>query len=158
VFNSKPTLSYNLAHDCATVDANIVAPCNKGIRTIVDQVTELKQILRKGSQYDVFYRQNCLFAFWIGINDAHITANDRSISDKEIDGIMEKVVNRYIEELNTLYGYGVRNFMLLNVPREHIRASSLSKSNLYKHSIVHHKSRPNQRRANDLQSNHSIIT
>jgi hypothetical protein len=118
MFNSTPTLTYDFAYNCATVDASIVAPCSNTVRSIVDQVAEVKSIIKKGSQYGTFYQQNSLFAFWIGINDAHITANNGNILDKDIDGIMEKTSDRYMEELTTLYGFGVRNFMILNVPRE----------------------------------------
>lgn len=120
MYNKKPTLTYDLAYNCATVDASIVEPCTKEVRTIVNQVTELEQVLKKGSQYGTFYQQNALFTFWIGINDAHITANNGNILDKDIDGKMEKVANRYMEILSTLYTYGAKNFMLLNVPREYL--------------------------------------
>jgi hypothetical protein len=118
MFNSTPTLTYDFAYNCATVDASIVAPCSSAIRTIVDQVTEFEQVLGKGSQYDTFYQQNTLFAVWIGINDAHLTANNANILDNDIDNIMEKAADRYMEKLDDLYEYGARNFMLLNVPRE----------------------------------------
>lgn len=53
------------------------------------------------------------------VHAAHITAND-AIQDKDIDPIMEKVANRYMEQLSTLYSYGAKNFLLLNVPRSSI--------------------------------------
>jgi hypothetical protein len=119
MLNSTTTLTYDLAYNCATVDASIVAPCNSGIKTIIDQVTEFESILKKGSQYGTFYQQNTLFLVWIGINDAHITANNNNIPDKDIDALMAKVAYRYMEQLDHLHSYGARNFLLLNVPREY---------------------------------------
>jgi len=112
-------LTYDFAYNCATVDASIVAPCNTGVKSIIDQVNEFQQIFSKGSQFGSFNDEDTLFAIWIGINDAHITANNATIADEDIDGIMLKVVDAYMDKLATLYDLGARNFMLLNVPREH---------------------------------------
>lgn len=117
-FNSTPTLTFDLAYNCATVDASIVAPCNIDVKTIVDQVSEFQQILSKGSQFGNFTEKDSLFAIWIGINDAHLTANNATIADKDIDGIMSRVVDAYMEKLGSLYDLGARKFLLLNVPRE----------------------------------------
>ncbi|KAE9961597.1 hypothetical protein EG327_003628 [Venturia inaequalis] len=115
MYTTKTTLTYDYAYNCGTVDSAIVRNCGPAVRTIVDQVADFAETLKKGSQYGNFSQQNSLFAFWIGINDAHITAND-AIQDKDIDPIMEKVANRYMEQLSTLYSYGAKNFLLLNVP------------------------------------------
>jgi hypothetical protein len=88
------------------------------VRTIVSQVPAFGQTLSNGSQYGNFTEQNSLFAIWIGINDAHLTANNASVADKDISGIMAKVVDAYVENLDALYEFGARNFLLLNIPRE----------------------------------------
>ncbi|TLD30120.1 cellulose-binding GDSL lipase/acylhydrolase [Venturia nashicola] len=113
---TKSTLAYDYAYNCGTVDNAIVESCGPGVRTIVKQVANFAETLKKGSEYETFYQQNSFLAFWIGINDAHITANNADIQDKDIDPIMEKVAIRYMEQLSTLYSYGVKNFLLLNVP------------------------------------------
>ncbi|QDS70071.1 hypothetical protein FKW77_004491 [Venturia effusa] len=94
MYTQKATLSYDYAYNCGTVDNAVVPSCGPGVRTIVDQVENFAQTLKK----------------------AHITANDANIQDKDIDPIMEKVAKRYMEELSILYSYGVKNFLLLNVP------------------------------------------
>lgn len=74
---------------------------------------------------------------------AHITANNANIQDKDIDPIMEKVATRYMEELSTLYTYGVKNFLLLNVPRSSIPSPLPQKHQPLtrpKHSTAHPKS------------------
>lgn len=72
MYTPKATLTYDLAYNCGTVDNAIVQSCGPGVRTIVTQVADFAEILKKGSQYGTFYQQNSLFGFWIGINDGKL--------------------------------------------------------------------------------------
>ncbi|KNZ81956.1 Thermolabile hemolysin [Termitomyces sp. J132] len=68
-YNQTDVKVFDLASGGATVDAALVPPFSSTVFSIVDQVSQFKQILAPkpvGGQWD---SSNSLFAFWIGIND-----------------------------------------------------------------------------------------
>jgi hypothetical protein len=117
VYNSTTILTYDFAFNCATVDKSIVdnsGPCPWADgHQIVDQVGQFKQILSRGSQFGEITAADSLFLIWIGINDAHL-----SYGRQDIDSLMPKVVDKYFEEIQTLYDLGARKFLFMKIPRK----------------------------------------
>ncbi|KAI0125625.1 hypothetical protein BJ170DRAFT_440402 [Xylariales sp. AK1849] len=110
-FNASLLLSYNLAYGGATTDASLVTPYAPTVLSLVDQVNEFTTSLASKPSWAPWTAGNALVGVWIGVNDV---GNTFGLSD--VDTVLDEVVTRYFELLQTVYNAGARNFVLLSVP------------------------------------------
>ncbi|KAF8801643.1 hypothetical protein BYT27DRAFT_7197861 [Phlegmacium glaucopus] len=111
-YNVNPDIQvFNLASGGATIDAALVPPYTPTVLSIVDQVTQFKDILAPGANWA---SNNTLFAIWIGINDVGTSSGWTNISQP--DAFHTVLMNRLTTQLDILYESGARSFLLLTVP------------------------------------------
>ncbi|KAH0583463.1 hypothetical protein H2248_009090 [Termitomyces sp. 'cryptogamus'] len=114
-YNQTDVKVFDLASGGATVDAALVPPFSSTVFSIVDQVSQFKQILAPkpvGGQWD---SSNSLFAFWIGINDVGNSFGWTNITGHE-PAFYTKILIRLKSQLEILYEEGARSFLFLTVP------------------------------------------
>lgn len=110
--NSSLVLTYDWAYYGADTSNAII---NTGVTTdFIAQVAEFDEYLVPPPSQASWTGANSLVAVWMGINDVGECFWESTIySTCPIDDVMET----YFGLLADLYGYGVRNFVLLMVPR-----------------------------------------
>lgn len=111
--NTSLLLSYNLAYGGATTDANLVTPYASTVLSFVDQVNEFSTSLASKPDWAPWTASNALIGVWMGVNDVGNTFWLSNVTD-----VLDAVVTRYFELLQTTYDAGARNFVLLGVPRK----------------------------------------
>ncbi|KAG6852961.1 hypothetical protein C0991_007877 [Blastosporella zonata] len=114
-YNQTETQVFDLASGGATIDGALVPPYLSTVLSIVDQVSQFKQILApkpSGAQWD---SSNSLFAFWIGINDVGNSFGWTNITGHE-PAFYSKLMTRLDSQLEDLYSEGARSFLFLTVP------------------------------------------
>jgi phospholipase/lecithinase/hemolysin len=103
--NTSVVLSYDFAVSGATIDTSIVDTwAGSGVD---DQVDLFGKYVAEAGTWSA---ENTLAVVWIGIND---------LGHPYWDGYASpicRVMKRYLELLDILYGYGLRRFMLFTVP------------------------------------------
>jgi phospholipase/lecithinase/hemolysin len=112
-YNDSLTLTYDFAYNCATVSSDLVPTCGPDVRTLVDQVGQFKDITSGAMQYGNWTSTNSLFAFWFGINDVNLPMNWDGIDHHALH---DAVISRYFEEVESLYGFGARKILIMNLP------------------------------------------
>lgn len=112
-FNNGVVYSYNFADGGATVDASIVPPYTETVKSLADQVENYSGTLGTKPDYAPWTPENAIVAVWIGVNDV-----GNSWYQPDAQDIATRVVARYFELLQDIYATGIRQFALLNVPRE----------------------------------------
>jgi hypothetical protein len=115
--NASTVYSYNLASGGATTDADLVAPWSPEVLSFIDQTSLFSQTLASKPTWAPWAAENTLVGVWMGVNDV---GNTFWLEDRE--ALIAKVLGRYFEQLQILYDAGVRNFLLLGVPRKCILA------------------------------------
>ncbi|KAG6877266.1 hypothetical protein C0992_010400 [Termitomyces sp. T32_za158] len=114
-YNQTDIKIFDLASGGATIDGTLVPPFMPTVLSIVDQVSQFKQILATkpaGARWD---SSNSLFAFWIGINDIGNSFGWSNITGHE-PAFYTKLLSRLETQLEILYGEGARSFLFLTVP------------------------------------------
>jgi hypothetical protein len=111
-FNASLVLSYDLANGGATTDANLVAPYASTVLSFVDQANEFSTSLASKPIWAPWTAETALVGVWMGVNDV---GNSFWLSN--VTDVIDAVVTRYFEQLQVTYNAGVRNFVLLSVPR-----------------------------------------
>jgi phospholipase/lecithinase/hemolysin len=104
-------VSYNFASGGATTDATLVTPYASTVLSLVDQVAQFTSNLSPPPSYAPWVANNTLFAIWIGVNDV-----GNAWYSSSWPTLSQQIVNRYFEQVETLYKAGGRNFAFLNVP------------------------------------------
>jgi hypothetical protein len=117
VYNATETLIYDLAFDCAAVNSSLIADdCPWAVEYDIGwQTNQVKNIISSSSPHSNFSKDNTLFAYFIGINDASIpVVNSRTG--------LEDILKRSNEELfqyhDDVYELGFRKFLFISVPRK----------------------------------------
>ncbi|ROW04209.1 hypothetical protein VSDG_00939 [Cytospora chrysosperma] len=110
-FNDSTLLSYNFAYGGATTDSNLVTPYDPSVLSFVDQVTEFSESVASHPSYAPWTAENTLVGVWIGVNDV---GNIYWLSN--VTDVLDAVISRYFEELQTIYDAGARNFFILSCP------------------------------------------
>jgi len=113
-FNVTNTQVFDLASGGATIDAALVPPFEPTVLSIVDQVTQFKNILASKPAGAKWQSNNSLFAFWIGINDVGNSFGWTNITQP--DKFYTILLNRLTTQLEELYDSGARSFLFLTVP------------------------------------------
>jgi hypothetical protein len=103
-YNASLLLSYNLAYGGATTDASLVTPYASTVLSFVDQVNEFSTSLASKPDWAPWTSENTLVGntFWL----------------TNMTDVLDAVTTRYFELLQITYDAGVRNFVLLSVPRK----------------------------------------
>lgn len=112
-FNTSLTLSYNFAYGGATVDADIVAPYAEDVLSFIDQVQEFSDSIASKPDYAPWTADNTVVGAWFGVNDVAGSYWSDTASDT-----YAAIAAKYFEQLQILYDAGVRQFVLLGVPRK----------------------------------------
>ncbi|KAK1485439.1 GDSL-like Lipase/Acylhydrolase [Colletotrichum tamarilloi] len=102
--NTSTILTYDFAVTGATTDKDIVDTYAQ--YCVDDQVDQYKQYVSSAVN-----KNNALVAVWIGINDVGEPFWDK------VSAPVTKIMDRYFELLQTLADDGLKNFVLLSVPR-----------------------------------------
>jgi hypothetical protein len=113
-FNASLTYSYNFAFGGATVDASIVPPYDPAtVLSLIDQVQLFSDNLAAKPDYAPWTPENTVAGVWMGVND--VGSSWYAENSTEINAA---VVGAYFEQLQILYDAGIRQLVLLNVPRK----------------------------------------
>jgi hypothetical protein len=112
-YNTSLTLSYNFAYGGATTNASLVAPYTPTVLSLIDQVTEFTNSIASKPSYAPWTSKNTLVGVWMGVNDV---GNSYWLSN--IDQLLVEIMDSYFGQLQILYNAGVRNYVLLSVPRK----------------------------------------
>ncbi|KAF7926663.1 uncharacterized protein EAE97_010172 [Botrytis byssoidea] len=110
-YNSSLILSYNFAYGGAVVDANIVAPYENTVLTLVNQTAEFVDHLSPAPTDAPWTADNSLFAFWFGVNDI---GNSYWLANKT--NAITAIFDSYFAQVQQVYDAGGRNFLFLNCP------------------------------------------
>lgn len=116
-YNATELLTYNLAFDCAVVNATLIPDACPWAKpyNISWQTDSVERIVQQGSEYGAIEDENALFAYFVGINDASIPVkNDRP----GLEDILRQDSEDLFEQLERIYAMGFRKFLVLSVPRE----------------------------------------
>ncbi|KAL8749912.1 MAG: hypothetical protein Q9199_007397 [Rusavskia elegans] len=116
-FNASKLLTYNFAYPGAQVSGAAT-----GGKAGNDLVKQVQQTFYPGytpagareaghSTRTEWHGDSSLFLFFFGIND-----NQAVFSKSNYAALTDKVFRVYEEQLNTLYTYGARNFLVMNTP------------------------------------------
>jgi hypothetical protein len=111
-FNKSTILTYNFAYGGATTAADLVAPYQPTVLSLVDQVAQFSGSIASHPSYAPWTAADTLVGVWIGVNDvgnSYWTANETVL--------LGKIMDRYFAQLQIVYDAGARNFVLLSVPR-----------------------------------------
>jgi hypothetical protein len=114
-FNASLIYSYNLASGGATTDSDIIPPYAPTVLDLIDQVQVFSDNLASKPSYAPWTAENTVAGVWMGVNDVGNSWWFSNYTD-----INTVVVDRYFEQLQILYDAGVRQFVLLNVPRKNL--------------------------------------
>ncbi|MBE7179944.1 MAG: SGNH/GDSL hydrolase family protein, partial [Terriglobus roseus] len=110
-YNQSLVLTYDFAFGGATVDQGVVAAYNPGVISMRRQVEELYLPKYAAAPATApWTARDSLFAFFIGINDV---GNSYGEGDHTTNG---RVMERYAELVEKVYGSGARNFVFFMVP------------------------------------------
>lgn len=112
-FNTSLTLSYNFAYGGATVDSDIVPPYADTVLSMIDQVQQFSDSIASKPDYAPWTAENTVVGVWMGVNDV----GNSYWSDTASETITASVA-AYFEQLQVLYDAGLRQFVLLAVPRK----------------------------------------
>jgi hypothetical protein len=112
-FNTSLVYSFNLASGGATTDSDIIPPYAPTVLDLIDQVQVFSDNLASKPSYAPWTAENTVAGVWMGVNDVGNSWWFSNYTD-----VNTAVVDRYFEQLQILYDAGVRQFVLLNVPRE----------------------------------------
>ena len=112
-FNKSTLLSYNFADGGATTDASLVRPFQPTVKSFIDQVGLFNGSLASHPDYAPWKAEDTLFGVWIGVNDV-----GNVYSNAQYDTLLDKIMDKYFQQLQILYDAGARNFALLSVPRK----------------------------------------
>ncbi|KZV98253.1 hypothetical protein EXIGLDRAFT_832338 [Exidia glandulosa HHB12029] len=111
-YNSTVTMGYDFAVSGATVDNALI----KNTVSFADQVVQFTKGYtangKPGGKLKSWTGANSAVAMWFGINDIGLTymkSGDRLAFN-------DKILDKYFEQVRTLYTLGHRNFVFLNVP------------------------------------------
>ena len=110
-FNSSPVYSYNFAYGGATTDASLVAPYEPTVLSFIDQVTQYETGLKTTPNFAPWTSSNSLFAVWMGVNDV-----GNGWYQSNWSTTLDAIMTQYINQTQTLYNSGARNFLFLTVP------------------------------------------
>lgn len=110
--NTSFVASYNFASGGATVDAEIVPPYTETVLSLVDQVAVFSSSIGTKPDYAPWTAENAIAGIWIGVNDVGNTYWNADSTET-----YELIAARYFEQLQILYGAGIRQYALLSVPR-----------------------------------------
>jgi phospholipase/lecithinase/hemolysin len=112
-YNTSLILSFNFAYGGATTNASIVAPWSPSVLSLIDQVNLFSNSIASKPPSAPWNSHNTLAGIWMGINDI-----GGSYARPDLEMVLIEVMNSYFGQLQILYNAGIRNFMLLTVPRE----------------------------------------
>jgi phospholipase/lecithinase/hemolysin len=112
-FNVTNTRLFNLAFGGATTDSKLVTPYQPTVLSLVDQVNQFTSILAPPPKAAPWQSSNSLFAIMIGINDV---GNSWGWTNVTQAGFHNTLMNRYFQQVESLYAHGARSFLFINVP------------------------------------------
>ncbi|KAL0946481.1 hypothetical protein HGRIS_012698 [Hohenbuehelia grisea] len=112
-YNVTDTNVFDLASGGATIDSALVPPYLPTVLSVVDQVTQFRNILAARPSGAKWNSSNTLFAFWIGINDV---GNSFGWSNVTQSQFYSTLIERYSTQLDDLHKHGARSFLFLTVP------------------------------------------
>lgn len=105
--------AYNFAYGGATVAYEISPAYLTTVLSFTDQVRKYFNPMMTDGKFKDWDPKKTLFGVWMGINDIGNRKKGTDLSNDDLEDITLLVYFRLMEEL---YGYGARNFLLLNVP------------------------------------------
>lgn len=111
-FNASLTYSFNFAYGGATVDADIVPPYTDTVLSMIDQVQLFSDNLASKPDYAPWTAENTVAGVWMGVNDI-----GNSFWFDNSTEVNTAALGAYFEQLQILYDAGIRQFVLLSVPR-----------------------------------------
>ncbi|KAF2474058.1 carbohydrate esterase family 16 protein [Lindgomyces ingoldianus] len=110
-YNASLTYSFNFAYGGATVNASLVKPFQTTVKSFIDQVKQFRDSIASKPSYAAWTADNSLFGVWLGVNDvgnSYYSANETVL--------LGQIMDSYFGQIETVFGAGARNFVLLNVP------------------------------------------
>ncbi|OUM57569.1 carbohydrate esterase family 16 protein [Piromyces sp. E2] len=116
--------SYNFAYGGATISSAITTPYKPDVESFVSQVRRYFNPKMTKGPFTDWNSYNTLFGIWYGVNDNHPGQKNTDIDYEDYLDISFLIYHKLLEEL---YGYGARNFLLLNTPD--IDTSPLAREN-----------------------------
>ncbi|KAI7883859.1 hypothetical protein K492DRAFT_184281 [Lichtheimia hyalospora FSU 10163] len=102
---------FDVAYGGASVDSDLVPPPYTHIVDFIHQVKQWKKYLEPAVSWNP---ESTLTAVWFGINDALTSSKTKTWIELGI--LFNKIMDAYNEQLETLYSYGMRSFLVVNVP------------------------------------------
>lgn len=113
-FKAGFTASYNFAYGGATVDGDIIPPYTETVLSMTDQVGLFSNSIAAKPDYAPWTEENTVVGVWMGVNDVGNTYWNADVNET-----LSLAVDAYFAQLQIVYDSGVRQFVLLTVPREH---------------------------------------
>ncbi|KAG6812130.1 hypothetical protein H0H92_004244 [Tricholoma furcatifolium] len=113
-YNQTDIKVFDLGSGGATIDAALVPPYLPTVLSVVDQVSQFKQILAPKPAGAQWNSSNSLFAIWIGINDIGNSFGWSNVTSEP--AFYTTLMNRLESQLEILYSEGARSFLFLTVP------------------------------------------
>ena len=114
-YNISETLCWNFAYGGATTNSTLVHPYSTKVPDFSAQVDLFEQYVAAKPAIVNWTADNSMFGVWLGVNDIGISYTNTTADEATL---ISKIMVTYNSQLERLYGYGARNFILLNVPRK----------------------------------------
>ncbi|CAL3970348.1 unnamed protein product [Diplocarpon coronariae] len=108
---SPSLLAYNFAYGGATTSAELIAPFEPTVLSLIDQVSLFTSNLAPPPTYASWTSADSLFGIWIGVNDV-----GNGWHRDNWTTLVETIISTYVSQVSTLYSSGARNFVFLTVP------------------------------------------
>lgn len=90
-----------------------MTPWQPTVLSFIDQVGQFSDSIASHPSYAPWTAKNTLVGVWMGVNDV-----GNSYYNEGVDELLGKIMDKYFEQLQTIYDAGARNFVLLTVPRK----------------------------------------
>lgn len=124
-YNTSETLCWNFAYGGATTNSTLVHPYSTKVPDFTAQVDLFEQYVGAKPAIADWTTDDSMFGVWLGVNDI---GNSYTNTTADEAALISKIMVTYSSQLERLYGYGTRNFILLNVPRKFSIRHSLTRS------------------------------
>jgi phospholipase/lecithinase/hemolysin len=114
-YNTSATLCWNFAYGGATTNSTLVHPYSTAVPDFSAQVDLFEQYVSSKLASVPWTTTDSMFGVWLGVNDIGNSYTNTAANEAVL---ISKILVTYSGQLEKLYRYGARNFILLNVPRK----------------------------------------
>lgn len=120
-YNTSETLCYNFAYGGATTNSTLVHPYSTKVPDFSAQADLFEKYALPKPAIANWTTADSVFGAWLGVNDIGNSYTNTTVYET---ALISQIMTTYRSQLERLYGYGARNFILLNVPRKFHQALS----------------------------------